>query len=67
MVSATISFTRQMKTTFRRCYEALKDRLPITMTAAVGSGVKAFIGVVQSIEEDRNTSPKRWRVTILDE
>jgi hypothetical protein len=32
----------------------------------VGKGIRFFTGVVQSVEEDKLTIPKRWRVTILD-
>lgn len=50
----------------RRCREALADQRPILITATVEDTVQAFNGIVQSIEEDRNVTPKRWRVTIID-
>jgi hypothetical protein len=50
----------------RIAMEALHDRKPITMSGTVGKGSRFFTGVVQSIEEDKFTIPKRWRVTILD-
>jgi hypothetical protein len=40
--------------------------MPITISGVVGKGIRFFTGVVQSIEEDKITIPKRWRVTILD-
>jgi hypothetical protein len=46
--------------------EALQHRKPITISGTVGKGIRFFTGVVQSIEEDKFTIPKRWRVTILD-
>jgi hypothetical protein len=46
--------------------EALHHRQPITISGMVGKGIRFFTGVVQSIEEDKLTIPKRWRVTILD-
>lgn len=51
----------------RRCREALKDRMPITVTAVVGNEIKAFSGVVQSVDEDRQSKPPRWRVTMIDQ
>ena len=46
--------------------EALQHRKPITISGMVGKGIRFFTGVVQSVEEDKLTIPKRWRVTILD-
>ena len=46
--------------------EALHHRKSITISGMVGKGIRFFTGVVQSVEEDQLTIPKRWRVTILD-
>ena len=50
----------------RTVREAVHHRMPITISGIVGKGVRFFTGVVQSVEEDKLTIPKRWRVTILD-
>ena len=50
----------------RIAIEAARDRKPITTSGMVGKGIRFFTGVVQSVEEDQLTVPKRWRVTILD-
>jgi len=46
--------------------EALLYRTAVSMTGTVGTGIWSFTGVVQSVEEDKATSPKRWRITIRD-
>jgi hypothetical protein len=46
--------------------EAVRDGKPITISGMVGKGVRFFTGIVQSVEEDKITTPKRWRVTIRD-
>lgn len=46
--------------------EALRHGKSITISGMVGKGIRFFTGVVQSVEEDQLTIPKRWRVTILD-
>ena len=50
----------------RIAIDAARDRKPITISGMVGKGIRFFTGVVQSVEEDQLTVPKRWRVTILD-
>jgi hypothetical protein len=50
----------------RIAIEAARDRKPITISGMVGKGIRFFTGVVQSVEEDQLTVPKRWRVTIVD-
>jgi len=50
----------------RIAIEAARDRKPITISGMVGKGIRFFTGVVQSVEEDPLTVPKRWRVTIFD-
>ena len=46
--------------------EAARNKKPITLSGMVGKGIQFFTGVVHSVEEDKLTVPKRWRVTILD-
>jgi hypothetical protein len=46
--------------------EAVRDRKPITISGTVGKGIRFFTGVVQSVNEDKITTPKRWLITILD-
>jgi hypothetical protein len=46
--------------------EALLHRMAVSMTGTVGNGIRSFTGVVQSVEEDKAASPKRWRITIRD-
>jgi hypothetical protein len=41
-------------------------RRPITMSGTIGPKLGFFTGVVQSVEEDKNATPMRWRITILD-
>jgi hypothetical protein len=46
--------------------EGLLHRVAVSMTGTVGNGIRSFTGVVQSVEEDKASSPKRWRITIRD-
>lgn len=46
--------------------EAVLHRRPITMSGTIGPKLGFFTGVVQSVEEDKNATPMRWRITILD-
>jgi hypothetical protein len=52
----------------RRCGESQIHGRAITITGADENGeIKAFSGVVQSIEETRDApKSRRWRVTIVD-
>lgn len=50
----------------RRCRESLASRMPITITVTIDDKIKAFRGVVQSVEEDRNRTPWRYRVTMKE-
>jgi hypothetical protein len=54
------------KESVRIVTEAVRDRKPITISGMVGKGIRFFTGIVQSVEEDKITTPKRWRVTIRD-
>ena len=47
--------------------EAMLDRTPIAMSSEFDGDVETISGFVQSIEEDADTVPRRWRVTILEE
>jgi hypothetical protein len=38
----------------------------VSMTGTVGTGIRSFTGVVQSVEEEKAASPKWWRITIRD-
>jgi hypothetical protein len=46
--------------------EALLHRTAVSMTGTVGNGIRSFTGVVQAVEEDKTSSPKRWRITMRD-
>jgi hypothetical protein len=50
----------------RKAREAVLHREPISMSGMIGRGVRMFTGIVQSVEEDKIASPKRWRITIRD-
>ena len=50
-----------------RATEAILHRMPITISGKVGEEVETVTGVVRSVDEDTNASPRRWRITILDE
>jgi hypothetical protein len=51
----------------RRATEAILHRVPITIRGTVGDKLGFFKGVARSVDEDENATPKRWRVTILEE
>jgi hypothetical protein len=46
--------------------EGIIHRNPVSMTGSIGTGSRSFTGVIQSVEEDKAASPKRWRITIRD-
>jgi len=50
------------------CREALRARMPITITGFAADGtIKAFTGIVQAVEEDQDRLPShRWRVTMRE-
>jgi hypothetical protein len=43
------------------------DRTLIALSGVVDEEVKTVTGFVQSIEEDGDAVPPRWRVTILED
>jgi len=43
------------------------DRTPIALSGVIDEEVKTVTGFVQSIEEDVDAVPPRWRVTILED
>ena len=45
--------------------EAMLDRTLIAMSSDIDEGV-IVTGFVQSIEEDADAVPRRWRITILE-
>ena len=47
--------------------EAMLDRTPIAMSRDVDADVETVTGFVQSIEEDADAVPRRWRITILED
>ena len=47
--------------------EAMLDRTPIALSGVIDEEVKTVTGFVQSIEEDVDAVPPRWRVTILED
>jgi hypothetical protein len=52
----------------RRCNESRDHQILITITGLTLDGhIKAFTGIVQSVEHDlEHDQGRRWRVTILD-
>jgi hypothetical protein len=55
------------KKSARRATEAILHRMPITLSGTVGDKLGFFTGVARSVDEDENATPRRWRVTILEE
>ena len=47
--------------------EAMLDRTPIAMGRNIDEDVEIVTGFVQSIEEDAEAVPRRWRITILED
>ena len=47
--------------------EAMLDRTPIAMSRDIDADVETVTGFVQSIEEDADAVPRRWRITILED
>ena len=47
--------------------EAMLDRTPIAMSGEIDEDIKTVTGFVQSIEEDADAVPRRWRITILED
>ena len=46
--------------------EAMLDRTLIAMSSDIDEEVDIVTGYVQSIEEDADAVPRRWRITILE-
>ena len=47
--------------------ESMLDRTPIAMSSDIDGDVETVTGFVQSIEEDADAVPRRWRITILED
>ena len=45
---------------------AMMDRPPIAMGSDIDEDVESVTGFVQSIEEDADAVPRRWRITIRE-
>jgi hypothetical protein len=45
---------------------AMLDRTPIAMGSDIDEDVEIVTGFVQSIEEDADAVPRRWRITIRE-
>jgi hypothetical protein len=45
---------------------AMLDRTPIAMGSDIDEDVESVTGFVQSIEEDADAVPRRWRITIRE-
>jgi hypothetical protein len=43
------------------------DRTPIAMSSEIDEDIKTVTGFVQSIEEEADPVPRRWRITILED
>jgi hypothetical protein len=43
------------------------DRTPIAMSSDIDGDVDTVTGFVQSIGEDADAVPRRWRITILED
>ena len=46
--------------------EAMLDRTLIAISSDIDEDVDTVTGFVQSIEEDADAVPRRWRITILE-
>jgi hypothetical protein len=46
---------------------AMLDRTPIAMGSDIDENVEIVTGFVQSIEEDADAVPRRWRITIRED
>jgi hypothetical protein len=46
--------------------EAMLDRTLIAISSDIDKDVDTVTGFVQSIEEDADAVPRRWRITILE-
>ena len=46
---------------------AMLDQTPIAMGSDIDEDVKIVTGFVQSIEEDTDAVPRRWRITIRED
>jgi hypothetical protein len=55
------------KKSARHATEALWHRMSITISGTVGDKLGFVTGVARSVDEDENATPRRWRVTILEE
>jgi hypothetical protein len=51
----------------QRATEAVLDRTPIEIGSDIDEDVKIVTGFVQSIEEDSDAVPRRWRITIRED
>jgi hypothetical protein len=51
----------------RLATEAMLDPTPITISGDIDEDVETVTGFVQSIEEEADVVPRRWRVTILED
>jgi hypothetical protein len=47
--------------------EAMLDRTPIAMSSEIDEDIKTVTGFVQSIAEEADAVPRRWRITILED
>jgi hypothetical protein len=45
---------------------AMLDQTPIAMGSDIDEDVESVTGFVQSIEEDADAVPRRWRITIRE-
>ena len=51
----------------RLAIAAMLDRTPIAMESDIDEDVEIVTGFVQSIEEDADVVPRRWRITIRED
>jgi hypothetical protein len=50
-----------------RCQGSMAEQKRVVVVGRVGNEIKTFKGVVQTINEDRTSNPKRWRIKMLDD
>jgi hypothetical protein len=70
MAQTEAAFMSQFYVTDERSVQIAKEAVfhlnPVSMSGTIGTGVRMFTGIVQSVKEDKAASPKRWRITIRD-
>jgi hypothetical protein len=50
-----------------RCQGSMAEQKRVVVVGTVGDKTKPFKGVVEAINEDRISNPRRWRITMRDQ